>query len=167
MNKPYLLILLLFFAATACNVEKENAADHQIAATINGEEWYFYNAEVSPTDNGGTTLTAQGYLLGDQGTEPATLNITFVGLPGITEEQEGYTASFAPTSNGKSAFATLTFPERNWQFDTKLDTEAQGTFTIEAVEENLMNGTFDFVVKDQAGNSLDLESADFTNVRID
>ena len=51
-------------------------------------------------------------------------------------------------------------------FDTKLDPQTTGTFTIEDIENNTISGKFQFKAKDQLGNVVNVESAEFNNVNI-
>jgi hypothetical protein len=161
-----LYFFLFFFAVVSCNVT-ESSPGHDITATINGETWYFYDVSAGNTDQGDATLTAKGYLNGDQGAEPADLEIVFVGLSNISDAGEGYTADFAPTNTGTSAYAVVNFTDQNRQFDTKLDPETTGTFSITEMENNTMSGSFNFNVKDQLGNVLNVESAEFENVALE
>lgn len=166
MKKIQKLYFLAFFLiVTACNVT-ESDPGHDITATINGETWYFYNVASDNTDEGDAMLRAQGYLNGDQGAEPANLEIVFVGLSNISEAGKGFTADFAPTNTGTSAYAVVDFPDQSRHFDTKLDPETTGTFTITEVENNTISGNFRFKAKDQLGNVLDIESAEFDDIEI-
>ncbi|EMR01070.1 hypothetical protein ADICEAN_03794 [Cesiribacter andamanensis AMV16] len=158
---PALLML------AACNVEEGGTEEHTITATINGENWYFYDATIRPSDEGGMVLRAMGYLLTEQdNAERANLEITFTGLSSPDQLREGYVAEFAATNTGNSAFAVLRLPNQQLMFDTKLDPETQGTFTVESVEDNQMSGTFSFVAKDQLGRPVTVESGDFDEVEI-
>lgn len=165
-NLPYLLILPLFLFLYSCNMEKESGEDHNITASINGETWYFYNVTTSTTEEGNAMLKAQGYLKGDQGAEPANLEIVFVGVSDLSTAGEGYTADFAPTTTGTSAYAVLEFPDQGRTFDTKLDPATTGTFTINTLENNSMSGDFKFNAKDQQGNLVTVESAEFKDVKL-
>lgn len=160
----YLLILPIFLFLYSCNMEKESGEDHNITATINGETWYFYNVTTNTTEEGNARLMAQGYLKGDQGAEPANLEIVFVGITDLATAGEGYTADFAPTTTGTSAYAVLEFPDQGRTFDTKLDPATTGTFTINKLENNTMSGDFKFNAKDQQGNLVTVESAEFKEV---
>ncbi|AHM58897.1 hypothetical protein D770_03150 [Flammeovirgaceae bacterium 311] len=165
-NFQKLYFLALFFVVAACNVT-ESDPGHDITATINGETWFFYNVTTDNTDEGDAMLRAQGYLNGDQGAEPANLEIVFVGLSNIRDAGEGYTADFAPTNAGTSAYAVVDFPDQNRHFNTTLDPETTGTFTITEVANNTMSGNFRFKAKDRLGNVLDIESAEFDDIEID
>ncbi len=166
MKSIQYLLIIPFILLFSCNVEQESGENHNITATINGETWYFYNVSTGPTTEGNSRLIAQGYLKGNQGAEPANLEIVFVGIPDLATAGEGYTADFSPSSAGTSAYATLTFPDQGRTFDTKLDPETTGTFTIEEIENNTMSGNFKFKAKDQLGNLVTIESADFENVNL-
>lgn len=166
MKNIYKLFFLSFFmVAVGCNPTTDPKEEHDITATINGEKWYFYDVTTTSTPEGDTRLNAKGYLWGDnEAAEPANLEIVFVGVKSLKDAGEGYTADFAPTNAGTSAYATLRFPQQNRVFDTKLDPATTGTFTVNKIENNTMSGTFDFNVKDQQGNILKVESAEFTDI---
>lgn len=161
------LLLFVLCLAFSCNVENSPTEDHNITATINGETWYFYNVMTNTTEEGDTRMVAQGYLMGDRGAEPANLEIVFVGVPSLAAAGEGYEADFAPSSAGTSAYAVLNMPELNRTFDTKLDPETTGTFTIKEIENNTMSGSFQFKAKDSQGNLINVESAEFKEVQLE
>ena len=163
-NIAVLSMLMLFALVISCDIREESTTDHDIMATINGEDWYFYDVTTTTTAEGDTRLEGSGYLKGDRGAERANLEIVFVGVPSLKEAGEGYTADFAPSSAGTSAWATLTFPTQSRVFDTKLDPATTGTFTIKEIKDNTIEGTFDFKAKDQTGNIVTVESAAFKGI---
>lgn len=160
----YLLLLYVLIFSISCNMTNDPVEDHNITATIDGENWRFYDVTTSQTDAGDTRLQAKGYLYGDRGAEPANLEIVFVGVPNLASAGEGYTADFAPSSAGTSAYAVLRMPELARVYDTKLDPATRGTFTITEIKNNMMSGTFEFNAKDQAGNLVTVESAEFKDI---
>lgn len=163
----YFFLFSLFFLLSACNVEHDARDQHTITATINGEQWYFYNANVRANDEGGTMLRAQGYLYTERdNAEPADLEITFTGISSPEQLREGYEADFAPSNTGNSAFAVLRLPNQQLVFDTTLDPETQGVFRVESVEDNALKGSFRFVAKDQLGRPVTVESDEFDDVEI-
>jgi hypothetical protein len=161
----FLCTLLIMFSA--CNMQQDATDEHTITATINGEQWYFYNATVQATEEGGTMLRAQGYLLSERDNAvPADLEITFTGVSSPEQLREGYEAHFAPTSSGNSAYAVLRMPNHQLMFDTKLDPETQGIFRVQAIENNSLSGSFRFVAKDALGRPVTVESDEFNDVEI-
>lgn len=161
-----ILLLTVLVFSISCDMTSNSAEEHNITATINGETWYFYNVMTNTTEEGDTRMVAQGYLMGERGAEPANLEIVFVGVPDLAAAGEGYTADFAPSSTGTSAWAVLTMPDLSRTFDTKLDPETRGTFTINEIEGDKMSGNFSFNAKDQQGNVVSVESAEFKDVTL-
>lgn len=136
---------------------------NRITATINGEDWEFFDASVNRAGDE-LEINGQGYIGGDETTEPMNLQITIVGVPEQGEINAPFEASFAPNTEGVAATATIIPVNQPLVFDTELDANADGRIEISEVEGNTISGDFNFIATDQGGRSLEVTNGRFNNL---
>lgn len=164
--RSYLFAFLTVFILFSCGSSDENGED-RLTATINGEEWEFINVNVNrenKPDGDVIEITATGYLEGDRGAVPTSLMMEVVGLPPNEEINTPFEISFAPSTTGTAAHATIEPEGAPAVFDTHLDVNTNGVFVITDVNDATMSGEFRFTATDQEGRSLDVENGRFNNI---
>lgn len=159
----YFLAFLLSSFIFSCNTGSENGENKQLTATVNGEDWEFYDVNVNRTGDG-FEISAQGYLEGDRTSVPMNLEMTIVGLTEQTEMNTPVEFLFSPNTQGLAATATLIPVDRPFVFDTQLDPNAAGVFIINEANENTISGEFRFVATDKGGRSLAVTDGNFTDL---
>lgn len=166
--RSYLLAFLAAFTFLSCGSTEENGEDDRLTATINGEEWEFINVTVNRENNPDgdvIEINATGYLEGDRGAIPTSLMMEIVGLPSNESISTPFELSFAPSTTGTAAHATIEPEGSPGVFDTHLDVNADGIIVITEATDNQMSGEFRFTATDQQGRSLEVENGKFNNLR--
>ncbi len=161
-------ILALFVALgfLSCNSSGENQQENnKLTATINGEEWEFFEVDVKRGD-AGIEITGQGYLGGDRGAIPVQLTMSVVDVPATGQISTPYKAYFAPNTQENAALATIKPEDAPGPFDTELDPNALGTLIISEATENEISGEFNFVATDANGRKLEVENGRFNNLSL-
>ena len=161
--RTYLLALFTVVSFLSCNSSDNNQQESKLTATINGEEWEFFEVEVN-RGNEGLDITGLGYLEGDQGAIPVRLNMSVVDLPPEGEITTPYKAYFAPNTLEDAALATIKPEDQPVTFETELDPNALGTFIITEASGNQISGEFNFVATDKTGRSLKVENGQFNQL---
>lgn len=162
-NKTLLLALLPFLVFFSCNSSSEEDDEPQFTATINEENWEFYDLTASRNGED-VEIVGKGYLNGDRGAVPVDLSMTLVALPEPAQIETPYTAYFAPNTQGRAVFATIDPIDQDHVFDTKLDPNAIGTFVINEVNGNSISGEFSFIAVDKVGRKLEVTDGEFNNL---
>lgn len=163
----YLLAVLAVFTLFSCGSSNENG-EERLTATINGEEWEFINVRVNrenKSDGDVIQINATGYLEGERGAIPTSLMMEIVGLPPNERIDTPFELSFAPSTTGTAAHATIEPEGSTGVFDTHLDVNANGRIVITEATNNQMSGEFRFTATDQEGRSLEVENGKFNSIR--
>lgn len=162
--RSYLLALLAVFTFFSCGSSDENRED-KLTATINGEEWEFFNVSVERTEEDVLEINADGYLEGDRGAIPSHLMMTIVGVPENEPINTPYELTFAPSTTGTAAHATIEPEGAPSVFDTQLDVNTNGVIVITEASDSQISGEFNFIATDQEGRRLEVENGRFNNLR--
>lgn len=163
----YLLAVLAVFTLFSCGSSNENG-EERLTATINGEEWEFINVRVNrenKSDGDVIQINATGYLEGERGAIPTSLMMEIVGLPPNERIDTPFELSFAPSTTGTAAHATIEPEGSTGVFDTHLDVNTNGRIVITEATNNQMSGEFRFTATDQEGRSLEVENGKFNSIR--
>lgn len=163
MIRMYLLALFTVFCFFSCNSSGESQEESTLTATINGEEWQFFDIEVN-RDNGGLDISASGYLEGNQGAVPVQLEMKFVDVPVEGDITTPYTAYFSPNTQEDAVIATIKPADQPETYDTSLDPNATGRLVITDASNNQISGEFNFVATDKAGRQLEVENGKFNQL---
>lgn len=155
--------IFLLFSCGSGDSGGEVSGEKKLSATVNGEEWIFYNVNTERSAQG-LEITGQGYLEGNRETVPMNIELTVTGLPPQGEINTPFEALFAPNTTGNAAKATITPVDRPSVFDTGLDENAQGKFIIKDVSNDALSGEFSFVATDKGGRSLKIENGSFSGL---
>lgn len=164
--RSYLLAFLAAFTLLSCGSSEEEGED-RLTATINGEEWEFINVRVNRENNPDgdvIEINATGYLEGDRGAIPTSLMMEIIGLPSNEGITTPFEISFAPSTTGTAAHATIEPEGSAGVFDTKLDINTEGIIVITDINESQMSGEFRFTATDQQGRSLEVENGKFNDL---
>lgn len=160
--KSFLFAFFVFiFLSCAPSQEEEET----LTATINGEEWEFYEVTVN-READGMEIQAMGYLEGDRGAVPVNMKINVVEIENGGPISTPYVAYFAPNTQELAATATIEPTDQPDIFDTELSVNAQGTFTITEATDSVISGEFNFIATDKVGRRLEVENGRFNNLRL-
>lgn len=163
--KFYLIAFLAFLTFFSCNSSDENNEEDKLTATLNGEEWEFFSVRVnSNPEEEVLEIKANGYLEGDRGALPVALTMTMVGVPPIEELNTPYEFSFAPSTIGTAATATIESDITQSVFDTALDVNTNGVIVITETSDSLISGEFNFIATDKMGRRMEVENGRFKDI---
>jgi hypothetical protein len=163
--RMYILAVFAAFSFLSCNSSGENQQEIKLTATINGEEWQFFEVDATRGD-GGIEITGLGYLEGNQGAVPVHLTMKVVDVPAAGEIATPYEAYFSPNTQENAALATIRPEDQPEAYDTQLDPNAIGTLTITEATNNQFSGEFNFVATDKAGRKLEVENGRFNKLSL-
>lgn len=153
------LAVITFFS---CNSD-ENEED-RLTATINGEEWEFFSVTVERPEEDVLEIKANGYLEGDRGAVPSKLTMTMVGVPQNGSIETPFEFSFAPSTTGTAAHATIESENTRSVFDTQLDVNTNGVIVIREASDSLISGEFNFIATDKLGKRIEVENGRFKDI---
>lgn len=164
--RMYILAVFAAFSFLSCNSSSsENQQENKLTATINGKEWQFFEVDASRGDEG-IEITGLGYLEGDRGAIPVHLTIKVVDVPPAGEITTPYKAYFSPNTQEDAALATIRPEDQPETYDTQLDSNALGTFTITEATDKQLSGEFKFVATDKSGRTLEVENGRFSKLSL-
>lgn len=160
--KLYLLVLFIF-SAFSCTPSQDE--EETLTATINGEEWEFFEINVNREPDG-MKIQAMGYLEGDGGAIPVNLKIDVIEMADEGPISTPYVAYFAPNTQDLAARATIEPTDKPVVFDTELDVNSRGRFVITEATDSIISGEFNFIATDKSGRRLEVENGRFNNLRL-
>lgn len=161
--RMYLLAFFTVFCFISCSSSGESEEESTLTATINGEEWQFFDVDVNRS-NGGLDISASGYLEGNQGAVPVQLEMKLVDVPVEGEITTPYTAYFSPNTQEDAVIATIQPGDQPETYDTNLDPNATGSLVITEASDNQISGEFNFIATDKSGRQLEVENGKFSKL---